>query len=244
MNGAAEHAPGFAPPLFVAGAVRLAYQPAAVFFDLDGTLADTAADLSAPANLMRVERGLEPLPVEDLRRFASSGARGILGRALGVRPEDPDYEALRLRFLAGYEEAMCVHTRLFPGMAEVLDALESAGIQWGVVSNKVERYVRQIIEQLGLSQRSVCAIGGDTAGHAKPHPAPLLLAANLAAVAPGQCVYVGDDLRDIQAGRAAGMSTVAAAYGYCGTDDPPQAWLADFTIEHTTHLLHLLPEKG
>ena len=121
------------------GAPAYARPPHAVFFDLDGTLADTAADLAAPVNAMRVERGLEPLPLGALRPFASMGARGLIGRGLGVAKEDPGFEALRDEFLRRYEAAMVVHTRLFDGMAEVLDALEGAGIAWGVVSNKVER---------------------------------------------------------------------------------------------------------
>ena len=221
-------APAFAPP------------PHAVFFDLDGTLADTAADLAAPVNAMRIERGLEPLPLGALRPFASMGARGLIGRGLGVAKEDPGFEALRDEFLRRYEAEMVVHTRLFDGMTEVLDALEDAGIAWGVVSNKVERYVRPILSALGLLGRSATAIGGDTTAFAKPHPEPLLHAARLARVAPGACVYVGDDLRDVVAGRAAGMRTVAAAYGFCGEEDPPHAWGADALIAHPAELRAVL----
>jgi N-acetyl-D-muramate 6-phosphate phosphatase len=131
-----------------AGALHV--PPQAVFFDLDGTLADTAADLAAPLNRMRVERGLEPMPLVELRPFASMGARGLIGKGLGVSREDPGFEALRLDFLARYERAMVVETRLFDGMGDVLDRLEAAGIRWGVVSNKFERYVRPILQHLGL----------------------------------------------------------------------------------------------
>jgi len=210
--------------------------PLAVFFDLDGTLADTAADLAAPVNAMRIQRGLAPLPLDDLRPFASMGARGLIGRGLGVDRDAAGFEALRLEFLERYEAAMMVHTRLFPGMAAVLDALDAAGIRWGVVSNKVERYVRPIVTALGLIERATVAIGGDTTPFAKPHPEPLLHAARLTQVAPGACIYVGDDLRDIQAGRAAGMWTVAAAYGYCGEHDPPQAWGADALVAQPDEL--------
>jgi 2-phosphoglycolate phosphatase len=220
--------------------LRLASPPRAVFFDLDGTLADTAADLAAPVNAMRVERGLEPLPLDALRPFASMGARGLIGRGLGVAKEDPGFEPLRLEFLRRYEAAMVVHTRLFDGMPEVLDALERAGVAWGVVSNKVERYVRPILAELGVLGRAATAIGGDTTAFAKPHPEPLFHAARLADVAPAECVYVGDDLRDVEAGRAAGMLTVAAAYGFCGEADPPHAWGADALIAHPTELHALL----
>jgi N-acetyl-D-muramate 6-phosphate phosphatase len=212
----------------------------AVFFDLDGTLADTAADLADPVNRMRIERGLEALPLETLRPFASMGARGLIGRALGVTPADEGFEALRQDFLRRYEQAMVVHTRLFDGMHEVLDRIESAGLRWGVVSNKFERLVRPIVAQLGLAERSATAIGGDTTPFAKPHPEPLLHAAKLTDVDPRRCVYVGDDLRDIEAGRAAGMFTVAAAYGFCGDALPPAQWGADAVIDSPRALIGLL----
>lgn len=215
-------------------------RPQAVLFDLDGTLADTAPDLCAPANRMLRARGMDELPVADLGRFSSSGARGLLGRAFGITPDHVDYEAMRMEFLRGYEEGLCVHTALFPGMDRLLQMLEGAGIAWGVVSNKTEVYVVPILEQMGLGARSACAVGGDTAARAKPHPDPLLLAAERMAVDPAQCVYVGDDERDIVAGRAAGMVTVAAAYGYCGTDSLPQDWAADFLIERADGLIELI----
>jgi len=212
----------------------------AVFFDLDGTLADTAEDLAAPVNAMRAERGLEPLPLADLRPYASMGARGLILRGLGVEREAPEFEALRLDFLERYEQAICVRTRLFEGIAEVLAELEGAGVRWGVVSNKFERYVRPIMDTLGVLSRSATAVGGDTTAFAKPHPEPLLHAARLAAVEPQFCVYVGDDARDIEAGRAAGMATIAAAYGFCGDASPPAQWGADALIERPLQLLGLL----
>ena len=214
--------------------------PAAVFFDLDGTLADTVEDLAAPVQAMRAERGLPPLPLEALRPYASMGARGLIGKALGVVRESPEFEQLRADFMHRYEADMLARTRLFDGMPEVLDALDAAGIRWGVISNKFERYVRPILAGLGVLERSVCAIGGDTTPFAKPHPEPLLHGARLASVDARDCLYVGDDLRDIEAGRAAAMCTVAASYGYCGGDSPPRQWGAHHLIAHPLELLDLL----
>jgi phosphoglycolate phosphatase len=220
--------------------MSLPFRPQAVFFDLDGTLADTAADLAMPLNAMRVERGLEPLPVDVLRPFASMGARGLIGRGLDRDPQHPEFPALREDFLRRYEQSICVHTRLFPGLPEVLDALEASDVAWGVVSNKFERYVRPIMAQLGVLERSVAAVGGDTTPYAKPHPEPLLHAARLAGVDARRSVYVGDDARDVEAGRAAGMLTVAAAYGFCGDARPPHEWEADFLVARSEDLLGLL----
>ncbi len=217
--------------------------PHAVFFDLDGTLADTADDLAAPIHAMLAERGLAAVDNAALRPLASMGARGLIGRGFGLRPGDDGYEALRLEFMERYEAGMLERTRLFEGMHEVLGALDAAGIRWGVISNKTERLVRPIIAGLGLAERSVCAIGGDTTAYAKPHPAPLLHGAEIAGVEAVHCFYIGDDLRDIEAGRAAGMRTVAAAYGYCGHDSPPSAWGADHLIEHPRELITLLLER-
>jgi 2-phosphoglycolate phosphatase len=214
--------------------------PQAVLFDLDGTLADTAHDLVNPIQAMRAERGLPALPFESLRPFASMGARGLIGQGFGVGPEQAQFAALREEFLHRYEQAMLVRTRLFDGMDVVLEALEGAGIPWGVVSNKIERYVDQILVGLDLHERACCAVGGDTTAHAKPHPEPLLHGARLAGADPTRCVYVGDDLRDIVAGRAASMRTVAACYGFCGGDAPPDRWEADRLIHEPLQLLPLL----
>lgn len=216
----------------------------AVLFDLDGTLADTAPDLAAAANAMRRDRGLPLVPLEDLRKVASSGARGLLGVAFDMTPEHPDYPAMRDEFLANYTADLCVETTLFPGIDTLLATLVERGIQWGVVTNKAERLARPLVQQLMLRPSADCVVGGDTTAHAKPHPAPLLHAAELIGVAPADILYVGDDLRDIQAGHAAGMVTVAAAYGYCGTDAAPTEWGADWVIDSPDTLAALLRGLG
>ncbi|ABF07596.1 phosphoglycolate phosphatase [Cupriavidus metallidurans] len=211
----------------------------AVFFDLDGTLADTAPDLAAAANRLVIKHGMLPVAYERLRPVASHGARGLLGVAFGKRPEDPEFPALRDAFLDYYEADIAVHTRLFEGMDQVLAQLESTGIRWGIVTNKIARFTVPLVNAIGLTPRASAVVSGDTTPYAKPHPAPLLRAAELSGVAPGRCIYVGDDLRDIQAGQAAGMTTVAAAYGYCGEAEPPETWGADYLIRHPAELLPL-----
>ncbi|WP_020200972.1 MULTISPECIES: phosphoglycolate phosphatase [Cupriavidus] len=212
----------------------------AVFFDLDGTLADTAPDLAAAANRLVVEHGHPPVAYEKLRPVASHGARGLIGAAFGKSPADPEFPALRDTFLDYYEADIAVHTHLFDGMGEVLDALEAAGIRWGIVTNKVTRFTAPLVAAIGLAPRASAVVSGDTTAHAKPHPAPLLHAAEVSGVAPARCVYVGDDLRDIQAGKAAGMATITAAYGYCGDGEPPEEWGADYLVRHPSELIALL----
>ncbi|KVT41704.1 phosphoglycolate phosphatase [Burkholderia multivorans] len=212
----------------------------AVLFDLDGTLADTAPDLAAAVNKMQRMRGLPETPLDALRRLASAGARGLLGGAFGITPETPGYDAMRDEFLANYAADICVQTTLFPGIAEVLDELEARGVRWGIVTNKAMRLTAPLVELLGLASRAACVVGGDTTPHSKPHPAPLLHAAGLLALAPDRIVYVGDDLRDIQAGYAAGMATVAAAYGYCGDGAAPGDWRAQHLVGTTGELRDLL----
>jgi phosphoglycolate phosphatase len=212
----------------------------AVLFDLDGTFADTAPDLAAAANSLRADRGLAPLPVSKLRTMASHGARGLLGEALGLTPQDASYAEVCEEFLRRYETALCVHTVVFDGLWPVVEALEARGLAWGIVTNKAMRFASPLCRALGIEGRAATVVGGDTTPHAKPHPAPLLHAATEAMVAPEHCVYVGDDLRDVQAGQAAGMRTVAAAYGYCGKADPPEAWGADHVISTPRELLDVL----
>ena len=201
----------------------------AVLFDLDGTLADTAPDLAKAANAMRSLRGLAPLPLASLRPFASQGARGLLHVALDKAPEDPDYEALRDEFLSAYGKTSYRDSALFEGMPELLDQIETLGLQWGIVTNKIGRFTTPLVERLGVSRRAAVVVSGDTTAHSKPHPAPLQHAAASMGLAPSSCVYVGDDLRDVHAAHAAGMRVVAASYGYCGASEV-EHWEADAII--------------
>lgn len=211
----------------------------AILFDLDGTLADTAPDLAAAINRVRRDHGLSALPLLQLRPYVSSGARGMIRAAFGLSPQDEGYEALSKAFLSYYAGALCEHTRLFDGMAEVLERLERADLAWGIVTNKQSRFTDPLITTLDLHRRACCVISGDTAARPKPAPDPLLLACERAGVAPHQCLYVGDDERDVIAGKAAGMRTVAVRYGYLGVDAPIEQWGADFIIDQPAELITL-----
>jgi phosphoglycolate phosphatase len=213
----------------------------ALLLDLDGTLADTAPDLAAAANALRTARGLQALPLAALRPWASHGARGLVDASLGVAPEDPGYASLRDEFLANYTAAMCVQTRVFAGLMPLLEHCRRSALPWGIVTNKHSRFAQPIVAALGLAQDCAVLVCGDTTEHAKPHPAPLLHAAAVLAVPPENCVYVGDDERDITAGRAAGMCTVAAGWGYCSGVDP-HTWGANVTLQHAEELEHLLEQ--
>jgi phosphoglycolate phosphatase len=203
----------------------------AVLFDLDGTLADTAPDMALTVNAMCARRGLDPVAERTVRPYVSQGARGMIRAAFGVMPEHPDYAAMREEFLEIYAGNLCVDTRLFPGMDAVLERLESDGIAWGVVTNKFERFARPLIDLLGLGERAGVVVGGDTCPRPKPFPDSLLHAAQVLGVAPKETLYVGDDERDVQAARAAGMPVIVAGYGYLGSDRPPALWRADAIIE-------------
>lgn len=210
-----------------------------VLFDFDGTLADTAPDLAGAVNTMRERRGLPALPLAKLRPWASHGARGLINAAFGIEPHDRDYEPMRVEFLADYEAALCAHTTLFDGMPAVLAQLERHGLRWGIVTNKMARLTAPIVRALHIEHRAAVVVSGDTTPYAKPHPAPLLHAAAELGVATSDCLYVGDDERDIVAGRAAGMATVAAAYGYCSEVDP-RVWAPDAVIDAPSALLDLI----
>lgn len=212
--------------------------PRAVLFDLDGTLADTAPDLAAAVNWLRTERGFEPTPYSVLRPTASAGARGMIGAAFGLAPGDEGYEELRLQWFDRYQAHMAEESGLFDGVDVLLRGIEDAGMAWGVVTNKPSRFTDPLIPQIGLAHAG-CIVSGDTMPHAKPHPAPLLEGARRLNIAPELCWYVGDDLRDIEAGRAAGMVTVACAWGYCGAIEP-RSWGADYLCATPVELLDVL----
>jgi phosphoglycolate phosphatase len=212
----------------------------AVLFDFDGTLADTAADLSRAVNRLRAERGLEAMPIGKLRHSASAGARGLIEAGLGILPEHPEYQALREAFMRHYANEMFIDTRLFPGIEQLLSAIEARGLRWGIVTNKSARFTHGIVAALGLERRTACVVCGDTTPHLKPHPASLLLASERLALQPSACLYVGDDERDMIAGRAAGMGVAAAVYGYLGHGKPPLQWDADIWIDDPLEILEFL----
>lgn len=209
-----------------------------VLFDLDGTFADTAPDLSAALNHARAARDLPPLPLATLRPQASHGSRGLLKIGFGLEPGDPDYDTLRDIFLDHYEHNICTHTRLFSGMTELIDELTQRAIPWGIVTNKPHRFTLPLMQALGYADRAACLVSGDTCPQAKPHPLPLLHAARLTATAPQQCLYLGDDLRDMQAAAAAGMTGLVARYGY--VDATFETWPSQGSLNNPLELLSYL----
>jgi phosphoglycolate phosphatase len=214
--------------------------PKAVLFDLDGTLIDSAPDLAGAANGLRADHGMPPLPYDALRPMVGSGARGMVGAAFGVAPGHERFESLKEAFLARYALRLLYETRVFESMAPVLEALDRAGRPWGIVTNKASRFAEPVIAGLGLQCRAAVFIAGDTTPHAKPHPAPLLEAARRLGVDAADCVYIGDDERDIQAGRNAGMATLAAGWGYLGRGEHIEAWGADRVLQLPGELLNWL----
>ncbi len=212
----------------------------AVLFDLDGTLIDSAPDLGAAVDKMRVARGMSSLPLSHYRPMAGAGARGMIALAFGWTPDHPDYEQLKEEFFVNYESCMTERTFAFEGVAQLIQELVDLKMPWGVVTNKSKRFAEPLTQAMPLFASAAVVISGDTTPHAKPHPAPLLEAAKRLGVDPGACVYVGDDERDIVAGHAAQMKTVAATYGYLGAQADVQRWQAHAQIDSPEQLLKLL----
>lgn len=211
-----------------------------ILFDLDGTMVDTAPDLGLALNMQRERHGLPPLAQETIRPFASHGSRGLLGIGFDLTPADAAFAAMRDEYLDLYDEVFTRAPALFDGMGEVLEVLESAGMQWGVVTNKPRRFTGRLMQALALESRAACIVSGDDAERPKPYPDTLLLACELALCPLETCIYVGDAERDIVAGHAAGMRTVVARYGYLDEHDQPETWLAEFMIDAPQELLQRL----
>jgi phosphoglycolate phosphatase len=214
-----------------------------VLFDLDGTLADTAPDLARVLNELLVEEGRQPLPFETIRPEVSHGSPGLLKLGFGVTSSSPDYARLRERLLELYASDVCRDTRLFPGMHEVLAGLEARGLNWGIVTNKPAFLTDPLVQKLAFRNPPVSVVSGDTTTNRKPHPEPMLLACTQAGSQPSQCLYVGDARRDIEAGRAAGMPTLVALFGYIGAHETPASWDADGMIRSPRDILDWLDTR-
>lgn len=215
----------------------------AVLFDLDGTLIDSAPDLGAAADQMRLARDMPSLPLDRYRPMAGAGARGMLGVAFGITPDHDDFPSLREEFFRNYEQRMTRDTFAFDGVAELLAQLRGRGLAWGVVTNKSMRFTGPLTRAMPLFATAGAIVGGDSTPHPKPHPAPLFEAARQLGLPPEQCIYVGDDERDVAAGRAAGMPTVAATYGYLGGTPDVDRWNPDARISSPLALLELLQSR-
>lgn len=213
----------------------------AVLFDLDGTLADTAPDLARALNALLREQGRAPLPFDHIRARVSQGGAALVRLGFGADLDGQRFETLRARFLEHYQSGLCVATRLFPDMAQVLESIERRGLAWGVVTNKPAWLTDPLMGALELTGRAGCVVCGDTTEHKKPHPLPLLHACRCLGLAPARCLYVGDDPRDVQAGKAAGMATLVARYGYIHHASDPAQWGADGLIDSARELLDWLP---
>lgn len=211
-----------------------------ILFDLDGTLVDTAHDLGYALNLQRVRHGLTELPLEVIRPYASHGSKGLLAIGFGLSTDDAQFGEMREEYLAIYDQVLTRKPILFEGIAELLASLEAKNMPWGVVTNKPRRFTQPLMQSIGLLARAACVISGDDAPRPKPYPDTLLMACKQADIDPEQCWYVGDAERDIQAGKAAGMRTVVALYGYLAETDQPAAWGADQTINEPLDLLALV----
>jgi 2-phosphoglycolate phosphatase len=212
----------------------------AVLFDLDGTLIDTAPDLGYALNLQRTRHGLPPLADDLIRPQASHGARGLLAIGFDLQPDDPHFAHMREEFLELYAANICRHSRPFPGVLDLLGALEARGLKWGVVTNKPACFTVPLMSILDLAERATCIVSGDTCPQPKPHPAPMLTAAEMCGATPAQCLYLGDAERDIEAARAAAMPALVAAWGYLGASDQPHTWGAHAQVHHPAETLDFL----
>ena len=214
--------------------------PSAVLFDLDGTLLDTAPDFIRCLNQLRQHHGLAPLPPEHIRRSVSNGARAMIRVGFGLEPDHPDYLEKHTAFLDLYETGVAVETRLFEGLDTLLQALEQRHIPWGIVTNKPVRFAAPLVEALGLDQRCSVLVCPDHVSQRKPHPEALILACRQLGAPPAQAVYVGDHERDIEAGRNAGMTTIAVRYGYIEAPETVDLWQADLVVDTVSDLANLL----
>ncbi|MCW3150800.1 N-acetylmuramic acid 6-phosphate phosphatase MupP [Stutzerimonas stutzeri] len=212
----------------------------AVLFDMDGTLLDTAPDFIAVAQAMRLARGLAPVPDQQIRDVVSGGARAMVLSAFDVDPMSEEFEVLRLEFLERYQAHCAVFSRLYDGMEQLLADIEQANLIWGVVTNKPLRFAEPIMQQLGLASRSAVLVCPDHVSRSKPDPEPMLLACSKLQLDPSTVLFVGDDLRDIESGRAAGSKTAAVRYGYIHPDDNPGHWGADVVVDHPLDLRAVL----
>ncbi|MTI64241.1 HAD-IA family hydrolase [Methylophaga sp.] len=210
------------------------------FFDLDGTLVDTAPDLAYALNQVLEQEGRAPLAYESIRAVASHGSAGLLGLAFGITADNPEFDVLQKRFVQIYHNNLTRESRLFEGMQRVIDKLDEIGKKWGVITNKPTFLTEPLMAGLNLKQRAACIVSGDTTEQSKPHPAPMLHACKLINMQPAQCVYIGDAERDIVAGRDADMHTIVACYGYLSDDDRPENWQADAMINQPEELLQWL----
>ncbi len=208
-----------------------------VLFDLDGTLLDTAPDLATALNTVLRENSLPPLPYETIRPVVSHGGMALIQLGFRLAPSDPAFERLRQRLLQVYRDNLSVLTRPFPGMEALLETLEARGLNWGVVTNKPAWLTDPLLRDLGLFSRAACVVSGDTLRERKPHPAPMLHACTQAGSTPGQCVYIGDAQRDIEAGNNAGMYTLVALFGYIQETDEPHTWGASDSLREPADLL-------
>ena len=214
----------------------------AVLFDMDGTLLDSAPDFIAVSQAMRQARGLPAIDPQRVADVVSGGARAMVAAAFDCPPDSAEFEVLRLEFLERYQQGCAVFTRPYDGIPELLADIEKSKLLWGVVTNKPLRFAEPIMQQLGLAERSALLICPDHVKRTKPDPEPMLLACSKLGLQPGEILFLGDDLRDIESGRAAGTRTAAVSWGYIHPDDNPGNWGADVVVDHPLELRKVLDQ--